>query len=287
MPRAPCFDASLQPRSLSCAASLSATSPPPSLVQCDDSPTRCSFIRKAMVSSMFRTMSEQDPTFPVYAEGFCDGEEKMGPGEGAMVHTAGGGDGFVTESKVESASATCVLWSTVGVGCLIGGRPKSSVSQPRSWCNGIFHRRYGRRGDGTAPARSTLIATPIFIPRGSSGQLIAIRRVFVHYAQLSTRQVCVLPLGQRRHTRDCPRSQYFHARVDTFLRLLALAPHATQVDRYMRLAREALAVCFDDGSVATARCVMFAQRPVDHLTSRFPHVWLPTTSNHAGCTCPS
>ncbi len=59
-----------------------------------------------------------------------------------MVHLAGGRSGglpegedrFATESKIESAAAACVLWSTIGVGCLIGGRPKSSVSQQLDCC---------------------------------------------------------------------------------------------------------------------------------------------------------
>ncbi len=98
---------------------------------------------------MFRTM-EHDPAFPAYSGGLSDdGDDKGGLGEGAMVHTAGvrDGDGLVNESKIESASATCILWSTVGVGCLIGGRPKSSVSQPRACCRGLFDPQLGGRGE--------------------------------------------------------------------------------------------------------------------------------------------
>ena len=98
-----------------------------------------------MVSTMFRTLQERNPGIPGYSGAFYDdGEEKDGLGGGAMVPSArgrsgvwsGGEDGFVTESKIESAAAACILWSTVGVGCLVGGRPKSSVSQPRYQCSG-------------------------------------------------------------------------------------------------------------------------------------------------------
>ena len=106
-------------------------------------PVRRSFIRKAVVSTMFRAVQERDPGVPGYSGGFGDDEEEeSGLGEGAMVHSAEGrsgarpeGDAFVTESKIESAAAACVLWSTVGVGCLVRGRPKSSVSKTRDCCS--------------------------------------------------------------------------------------------------------------------------------------------------------
>ncbi len=106
--------------------------PPPRI----HGPTRCSFIRKAMVSTIFRAMQERNPGIAGYSGGFYDDGERGGRRDGAMVPTAGGTsgmlpggeDGFATESTIESAAAACVLWSTVGVGCLIAGRPKSSVS---------------------------------------------------------------------------------------------------------------------------------------------------------------
>ena len=96
---------------------------------------------------MFRTLQERNPAVPRYSGGlYGEQEDGGGLGEGALVSSAGctsgvwpeGGDGFATESKIESAAAACVLWSTVGVGCLVGGRPKSSVSQPHHYncCSG-------------------------------------------------------------------------------------------------------------------------------------------------------
>ena len=97
-----------------------------------------------MVSTMFRTIQERDPGVPGYSGGFGDDGEKGMLGGGAMVRTAGGSGGawregeddFVTESKIESAAAACILWSTVGVGCLLGGRPKASVSELLDYCRG-------------------------------------------------------------------------------------------------------------------------------------------------------
>ncbi len=98
-----------------------------------------------MVRTMFRAMQERTPRIPGYSGGdYDDDGEEGGRGEGAMVPTAGRSgmwprseDGFATESKIESAAAACVLWSTIGVGCLVGGHPKSSVSQPRRcFCSG-------------------------------------------------------------------------------------------------------------------------------------------------------
>ncbi|CAM9279340.1 unnamed protein product, partial [Ectocarpus sp. 8 AP-2014] len=87
-----------------------------------------SFIRKAMVSTMFRTMQERDPEFPGPEAGGVAGGGH-GWGESALVPGGGGGGGGLAraENAVENAAAACVLWSTVGVGCLIRGRPKSSV----------------------------------------------------------------------------------------------------------------------------------------------------------------
>jgi len=87
---------------------------------------------------MFRAVQERNPRIPGYSERLYDEEEEGRWREGAMVQTSGrsgawpeGADGSGTESKIESAAAACVLWSTIGVGCLVGGHPKSSVSQPR------------------------------------------------------------------------------------------------------------------------------------------------------------
>lgn len=103
-----------------------------------------------MVSTMFRTMQEFDPELPGCPEGPCHDGEKGGQGERSVVSSAGDGrgvlpegeDGFATESKIESATAACVLWSTVGVGSLIGGRPKSSVSQLLGCCKGGVDPQY-------------------------------------------------------------------------------------------------------------------------------------------------
>ena len=105
---------------------------------------------------MFRTLHEQDPGVSEYPGVFGDDGEKAGlGGEGAVRTTAGGAggvwpegeDGFENESKVESAAAACVLWSTVAVGCLIGGRSKSSVSRPHCYCRGSSIHTVAR-GDG-------------------------------------------------------------------------------------------------------------------------------------------
>ena len=94
------------------------------------------------MSTMFRTQQEQDPGIPMCSGGFDDDvEENGGLGRGAEVSCAAGArgmrredeDGFVAESKIESAAGACILWSTVGVGCLVGGRPKSWVSQPHHY----------------------------------------------------------------------------------------------------------------------------------------------------------
>ena len=86
---------------------------------------------------MFRTLQEQHPGIPMYSGGLYDGRDENGRlGGGAMVASADGtsgvwldgGDDSAIESKIESAAAACILWSTVGVGCLVGGRPKSWVS---------------------------------------------------------------------------------------------------------------------------------------------------------------
>ena len=75
---------------------------------------------------MFRAVQERDPGFHgSSAGGFGGGEEAGGWGEGAVVPRAGPPD------AIESAAGSCVLWCTVAVGCLVGGRPKSSVSSAR------------------------------------------------------------------------------------------------------------------------------------------------------------
>ncbi len=125
-----------------CFTSPSTTIFAPTLPYLMRRPPRCSFIRKAMVSTMFRTMQERNPGIPGYSGGFFHDGEEGERQEGAMVPMAGGRreDGFATESKIESAAAACVLWSTIGIGCLVGGRPKSSVSQPRRcFCSGGVH----------------------------------------------------------------------------------------------------------------------------------------------------
>ena len=96
---------------------------------------RNSFIRKAMVKTMFRAVQERDPGFYGSSAGFgdaeeeeeeqADGEKDGGRRDGPGSPRTGPGD------AIESAAGTCVLWSTVAVGCLIGGRPKSSVSPTR------------------------------------------------------------------------------------------------------------------------------------------------------------
>lgn len=86
---------------------------------------RRSFIRKAMVRTMFRAVQERDPGYPGGSAGGSfggEGEDGGGWGDGAIVAGAGPGD------AVENAAGSCVLWCTVAVGCLVGGRPKSSVS---------------------------------------------------------------------------------------------------------------------------------------------------------------
>lgn len=117
---------------------------------------------------MFRKMQEFDPGFPGCPEGPCHDGEKGGQGGRAVVSSVGAGSGvlpegddeFASESQIESAAAACVLWSTVGVGCLIGRRPKSSVSRLLDCCRwrirptliavvgGLLSRQHdgGRRG---------------------------------------------------------------------------------------------------------------------------------------------
>lgn len=105
---------------------------------------RRSFIRKAMVKTMFRAVQRRDPGFhgclaaPSAKNGEKEEEEEEeeeqdeevveeeeeegGWGNDADALKAGPGD------AIDSAGGACVLWSTVAVGCLVGGRPKSSVS---------------------------------------------------------------------------------------------------------------------------------------------------------------
>ena len=96
-----------------------------------------SFIRKAMVNTMFRAVQERDPGFHGCSAGFGgEGEEEEEGEEG------GWGEDAVVPRAIESAAGACVLWCTVAMGCLIRGRPKSSVS---SFCR-LFHDIW--RGDG-------------------------------------------------------------------------------------------------------------------------------------------
>lgn len=88
-----------------------------------------SFIRKAMVKTMFRAVQERDPVFDGRSAGFREDKEEdkgeeLGSGwaDGSTVPRTRLGD------AIESAAGACVLWCTVAMGCLIGGRPKSSVS---------------------------------------------------------------------------------------------------------------------------------------------------------------
>ena len=104
-----------------------------------------SFIRKAMLSIMFRTVQERDPEHHECLAGSLESsflqledededEDEEGNGEEqedhcgdhAVVPTAGPWD------AIESAAGACALWCTVAVGCLVGGRPVSSVSAIRS-----------------------------------------------------------------------------------------------------------------------------------------------------------
>lgn len=83
-----------------------------------------SLIRKAMVHTMFLAARERDPGFQGCSAGFGEEEEEeaveeAGWGHGAVVPKAGPGD---------TAANACVLWCTVAMGCLLRGRPKSSVS---------------------------------------------------------------------------------------------------------------------------------------------------------------
>lgn len=85
-----------------------------------------SFIRKVMVKTMFRAVLERDPGFHgcsarIGGDGDDVEEDEEDEGEwrdGASAPRKGPGN------AIESAAGACVLWSTVAVGCLIGGRPK-------------------------------------------------------------------------------------------------------------------------------------------------------------------
>eukprot|EP00752_Nemacystus_decipiens_P005072 g4603.t1 len=80
-----------------------------------------SFIRKAMVRTMLPVVQESDPRFHRYSAGLLAGEGEIGWGDDADVPAAARRD------EIESAAGACVLWCTVAVGCLVGGRPQSSV----------------------------------------------------------------------------------------------------------------------------------------------------------------
>eukprot|EP00752_Nemacystus_decipiens_P005075 g4606.t1 len=95
--------------------------------------TNESFIRKALVKNMFRAVQEHD-----YGVQGCSasagfgGEDKTEEEEEEEEEEGGRRDGTGAPrtgpgDEIESTAGACVLWSTVAVGCLIGGRPKSSV----------------------------------------------------------------------------------------------------------------------------------------------------------------
>lgn len=87
-----------------------------------------SFIRKTLVRTLFHTTQGRGLGLPGYSAGGYGGveEEEGGCGDGALGPEAGPGD------AIESAAGACVLWCTVAVGCLLKGRPKSSVSSSGS-----------------------------------------------------------------------------------------------------------------------------------------------------------
>lgn len=77
---------------------------------------------------MFRAARERDPGFRGYSADFGGDEEEEeqeegdGSDGGAVVPKTGTGGAIETEADA------CVLWCTIAMGCLIRGRPKSSVS---------------------------------------------------------------------------------------------------------------------------------------------------------------
>lgn len=92
-----------------------------------------------MVRTMFNAFQERDPGFQAFSTGgssYGEGEQEVGWGEGAVVPRAGPGD------AIENAAGSCVLWCTVAVGCLVGGRPLSSVSSAisASVCSALFQK---------------------------------------------------------------------------------------------------------------------------------------------------
>lgn len=104
-----------------------------------------SFIRKAMAGAMFCAVQENDPGFHGHLAGLLKEEDEEGDeeenkgedqengwGDHAAVPTAG------PREAIESAASACVFWCTVAVGCLVGGRPKSSV-RPTIVCKRLFH----------------------------------------------------------------------------------------------------------------------------------------------------
>eukprot|EP00752_Nemacystus_decipiens_P005073 g4604.t1 len=74
-----------------------------------------------MVRTMFRVVQERDPGLHRCPTCFLEEEQGTGRGDDADVPAAKRRD------EIESAAGACVLWCTVAVGCLVGGRPKSSV----------------------------------------------------------------------------------------------------------------------------------------------------------------
>lgn len=86
-----------------------------------------SFVRKAMVKTMFGVVRQKHEAGlsgcpAAFWKVEEDGEEEGESGDGAVVPRLGSRD------AIENAADACVLWCTVAVGCLVGGRPKSSVS---------------------------------------------------------------------------------------------------------------------------------------------------------------
>lgn len=95
-----------------------------------------------MVRTIFRAVQERDPEFHGCPAGFLeegdeeDEEDEEDDGK-EQEQESGGGDRAVVppagpREAIESAAGACVLWCTVAVGCLVGGRPKSSVSPASS-----------------------------------------------------------------------------------------------------------------------------------------------------------
>lgn len=124
---------------------------------------------------MFRAVHERDPGLHGRSASFGGGEEEEKEEEeeedgcGDDDDVPGTGLGAATES----ASATCVLWCTVAVGCLMGGRPKSSVS-PTISAKRLFHIT------AAAVAVAVCVETQRGVRNSWRGQ---VERLTVHYFQ--------------------------------------------------------------------------------------------------------